>query len=64
MVAVTGAAAVRWQEWVRFCIYFNLINFFLGEEKEKEGEKHQCAVASQAPPTGDLACNPGTCPDW
>ena len=26
--------------------------------------KHQCVVASRAPPTGDLACNPGTCPDW
>ena len=21
-------------------------------------------VASRAPPTGDLACNPGVCPDW
>ena len=21
-------------------------------------------VASNAPPTGDLACNPGMCPDW
>ena len=27
------------------------------------GEKHH-SVASQAPPTGDLACNPGTCPVW
>ena len=23
-----------------------------------------CWVASRAPPTGDLACNPGMCPDW
>ena len=30
----------------------------------REGEKHQCVVASCAPPTGDLACNPGMCPDW
>ena len=30
----------------------------------REGEKHQCVVASHAPPTGDLAHNPGTCPDW
>ena len=29
-----------------------------------EREKHQCMVASWAPPTGDLACNPGVCPDW
>ena len=26
--------------------------------------KHQCVVASCAPLTGDLACNPGMCPDW
>ena len=33
-------------------------------EEEREGEKHQCVVASHVPPTGDLACNPGMCPDW
>ena len=33
-------------------------------EREREGEKHQCVIASQAPPTGDLAHNPGMCPDW
>ena len=27
-------------------------------------EKHQCVVASHMPPTGDLARNPGMCPDW
>ena len=31
--------------------------------KEKEGKKHQCVVASRVPPSGDLACNPGVCPD-
>ena len=30
---------------------------------EKRG-KHQCVVASHAPPTGDLAHSPGMCPDW
>ena len=30
----------------------------------REGEKHQCVVASHTPPTGDLACNPGIFPDW
>ena len=29
-----------------------------------KGEKHQCVVASCVPPTGDLAHNPGVCPDW
>ena len=27
------------------------------------GEKHQCVVYSCTAPTGDLACNPGMCPD-
>ena len=35
-----------------------------GREREREGEKHQCVVASHAFPTGDLARNPGMCPDW
>ena len=33
-------------------------------EGEGEGEIHQCVVASHVPPTGDLACKPGMCPDW
>ena len=35
-----------------------------GREGEREGEKHQCVVASRALSTGDLARNPGVCPDW
>ena len=31
---------------------------------EREGEKHQCVVASSMAPTGDLAHNPGMCPAW
>ena len=31
---------------------------------ERQGEKHQCVFASHTPPAGDLAHNPGTCPDW
>ena len=50
-------------------LYF-FLRFYLfifrerGGEGEREGEKHQCVVASCAPPTGDLAGNPGMCPDW
>ena len=33
-------------------------------EGEREGEKQQHVVAPHAPPTGDLAYNPGMCPDW
>ena len=35
-----------------------------GRKGEREGKKHQCVVASCTSPTGDLARNPGTCPDW
>ena len=35
-----------------------------GRGGEREGEKNQCVVASHVPPTGDLAHNPGMCPDW
>ena len=35
-----------------------------GREGEREGEKHHCVAASCMPPTGDLAHNPGLCPDW
>ena len=35
-----------------------------GKEGEREGRKHQCVVASCAPPTGDLVCNPSMCSDW
>ena len=31
-------------------------------EKAREGEQHQCVVASHTPPTRDLARNPGMCP--
>ena len=47
-----------------------LLRFYLfiylerGEGREKEGEKHQCVVASHVPPSGGLVCNPGKCPDW
>ena len=32
-----------------------------GEGRKKEGEKHQCVVASHVPPTGDPTHNPGMC---
>ena len=42
--------------------------FIFRGEGRKRGEKHQYVkhqyvVASCLPPTGDLACNPGMCPD-
>ena len=35
-----------------------------GREEEGEEEKHHCVAAPHVPPTGDLAHNPGICPDW
>ena len=35
-----------------------------GEVREREGEKHQCVVASHMLSTGDLPHNPGVFPDW
>ena len=32
--------------------------FFREERGGRKRQKHQCVVASHAPPTGDLACNP------
>ena len=49
-------------------MYISIFYLFIFREWEREGErrgeKHQCVVASRTPPTGDLACNPGMCPDW
>ena len=45
-------------------IFLKFIFTQRGREREREGEKHQCVVASCPPPcTGDLAHNPGMCPD-
>ena len=48
--------------------FFFKFYLFIFREREREGkregEKHQCVVASHMPLTGDLACNQGTCPDW
>ena len=41
-------------------IYFLKI-LFIFRGRGREGEKHQCVVASCAPPTGDPAHNPGLC---
>ena len=49
-------------------LFFKRFYFFIftekGREREREGEKHQCVVASCTPHAGDLAHNPGMCPDW
>ena len=46
-------------------LFLNILFIFKekGREGEREGKKHQCVVAAHVAPTGDLACNPGMCPD-
>ena len=55
----------NWKTYIHIHFLKLFIYLFLerGEGREKEGEKHQCVVASHTPPTGDLAHNPGTCTD-
>ena len=36
----------------------------VGLRSSREGKKHHCVVASHVAPIGDLARNPGMCPDW
>ena len=52
--------------WFVYFYFFKILLRFRekGREGEREGEKHQCVVGSCTPPTGDLAHNPGVCPDW
>ena len=61
MQILSQRSSLNWCSYLRRYSYLFLQR---REGKEKEREKHQCVVASRAPPTGDLACNPGTCPDW
>ena len=52
------------KDFIYLCIERFLFIYFQRErEGERDGEKHQCVVASHVPPTGDLAQNPGMCPD-
>ena len=57
-----GQSIVPYSCWT-LLYFFKFIFREQVREGEKEGEKHQ-SVASWTPPTGDLACNPGMCPDW
>ena len=47
---------------LKLVFIFHFMYLFL--ERGGGREKHQGVVASCVPPTGDLACTPGMCPDW
>ena len=60
-----GCYTLRIGNFSFFLKRFYLFIFRKKERKgEREGEKDHCVVAFSGPPTGDLACNPGMCPDW
>ena len=48
------------------CFLKDFIYLFLegGKGEIKRGRETSMCVASHTPLTGDLACNPGMCPDW
>ena len=55
--------------FLQFSFFLRLFtyHYFYFQRKRKGGRKrgkHQCVVASRTTPAGDLACNPGMCPDW
>ena len=45
-------------------MFKDFIYLFLERGEGREEEKHQYVVASHVAPIGDLAHNPGMCPDW
>ena len=45
------------------CYTFFVVVYFIFRERGREGERGWEMVASYIPPAGDLACNPGMCPD-
>ena len=47
-----------------FKFYLFIYFIFRGEGKEKERKRNINMWLSLVPPTGDLARNPGMCPDW
>ena len=65
-ISVYFKSSDNWEITFLFMFLNIFIYLFLerGREGKREGEKHQCLVASHMAPTGDLAHNPGMCPDW
>ena len=68
IIIIAILVVVKWYFIVVFFLFVFRFYLFIfrekGREGEREGEKHQCVVASHVAPTGNLAYNPGMCPDW
>ena len=63
------SSAINSMQIIPFSVQNFFVRFYLfifterGRDGEREGEKHQCVVASCVPHAGDLAQNPDMCPD-
>ena len=50
--------------WLGLCFSFKIFIYLFSRDGGREGERERNISASHAPPIGDLAHNPGVCPDW
>ena len=58
---IVGLSVLKFLLLRLFKKFLSILFIFRGD---REGEKHQCVVASRMPLTEDPAHNPGMCPDW
>ena len=66
---LSNGISISLEEWLilsknEYILSFKKDFYLFFRERGKEGERgreHQCVVASRAPPTGELASNPGMC---
>ena len=53
--------------WKMLC-FLKRFYLFISRQKRREGEREERNISVWLPlthtPTGDVACNPGMCPDW
>ena len=63
ITALKTSLKIKWYRVISRNYFFKVL-LFLERGREEDREKHQCVLASQAPPSGHMACNLGMCPDW
>ena len=50
--------------WKSVVLKILFIYFYTEGKGGRKRGKHQCVIDSHAAPAGDLAHNPGMCPEW